>query len=997
MGVVYEARQISLNRRVALKVLPLAAAMDPRQLQRFQVEAQAAACLHHTNIVPIHAVGCERGVHYYAMQFIEGQTLAAIIAELRVLAGLDEAGRDDTKESLPTLASRLVSGELAPAEPSPSPPRGEGGPKGRMRGSVGRGSPDPAPPPDRRSPAASKPASESTVGRGSPDPAPPQDRRSPDTGKTSSESLSSTSTRSRAFFRTAVRLGIQAAEAIEHAHGLGVVHRDIKPANLLIDNRSNLWITDFGLARLQSDSGLTLTGDLMGTLRYMSPEQAMGRGVIVDHRTDIYSLGVTLYELLTLRPVCPGDDRQTVLRQIAEDEPIAPRRHNPAIPRELETIVLKAIAKEPGSRYATAQELGDDLRRFLENKPIRAKRPSLLERAAKWGRRNTAIVAATIAILIVTVLALAGGVVQQRWARVRISAELKRALNAEEATRREQAKTEKAVAQARAINEFLTDHLLAVPRPESLGRQVTMRDALEKAVPEIEQAFAGQPEVEAAVRLTVGQTYRSLGSYPQAEPHLRRALELRRECLGPDHPDTLSAVTELALLLHYDGKLEEAESLMRRNVEARHRVSGSDHPNTLIAVNNLAILLRDRGKLAEAEPLLRENVVARRRILGPDHPDTLTAVTNLGDLLQAQGKWAEAEPLLRQNLEAHRRVQGPDHPHTLTAVNNLAVLLGYQSKLAEAEPLLRENVVAHRRVSGADHPDTLNAEHNLGCLLRDQGKWAEAEPLLRQNLEAQRRVLGPDHPSTLGSVDDLASLLRNRGKLAEAEPLFRQNLEAYRRVLGPDHPETLIARNHLALLLAIQGKRAEAEPLLRENLEARRRVLGPDHPSTLNALHNLAGLLKDQDKLPEAEPLLREALRGQRKALGAAHPGLAATLGLLGWVLTERGQAQEAESLLRECLEIFQRALPQDAWQTANARSWLGRCLLAQKKYAEAEALLLEGYQGLTRAPGTPPGRVEEARDRLVKFYEEWGKPKEAQAWKTKPDPVTRANGKEAR
>jgi serine/threonine protein kinase len=360
MGVVYEARQLSLNRRVALKVLPLAAAMDSRQLQRFQVEAQAAACLHHTNIVPIHAVGCERGVHYYAMQFIEGQTLASFIGELRMLEGLDEPRGAAARETSPTVTGRLVNGELAPADLLPSPLAGEGGPQGRMRGMSGH--------------AAVSPSS---------------------------------SIRSRAFSRTVASLGIQAAEALEHAHGLGVFHRDIKPANLLVDDRGTLWITDFGLARLQNDSGLTMTGDLMGTLRYMSPEQALAKHGYLDHRTDIYSLGASLYELLTLRPAFPGDDRQAVLRKIAEEEPTAPPRLNESIPRELETIVLKAMAKEPESRYATARELADDLRRFLEHKPTKARRPSLTERVTKWSRRHTDAVIATTVVLVFAVVGLA--------------------------------------------------------------------------------------------------------------------------------------------------------------------------------------------------------------------------------------------------------------------------------------------------------------------------------------------------------------------------------------------------------------------------------------------------------------------------------------------------------------------------------------------------------------------------------------------------------------
>ncbi len=259
-----------------------------------------------------------------------------------------------------------------------------------MRGDRdGRRSPDPA-----------------SAGRGSPDPAP-----SATEGLQGKPTSSHDSTRSRAYFRTVANLGMQAAEALEHAHSLGIIHRDIKPANLLVDVRGNLWITDFGLARMQADTGLTMTGDVIGTLRYMSPEQAMAKRAVVDHRTDIYSLGVTLYELLALRPAFGGQDREELLRQVTLEEPRPPRRFNPAVPVDLETIVLKAMAKEPIERYATARELADDLRRFLELKPIKARRPTLWDRTLKLARRHVGVVAAAFLVLLLAVGGLAAGLV----------------------------------------------------------------------------------------------------------------------------------------------------------------------------------------------------------------------------------------------------------------------------------------------------------------------------------------------------------------------------------------------------------------------------------------------------------------------------------------------------------------------------------------------------------------------------------------------------------
>jgi WD40 repeat protein len=322
MGVVYEAMQLGLSRRVALKVLLSAAALDPRHVQRFEVEARTAAGLHHPNIVPVYATGSDQGIPYYAMQFIEGRDLA------RVIAGLRRQRRKDGTEGdrrLPTVSSPL---EL----PGPT------------------------------------------------------------------------------FARAAAQLARQAADALECAHGHGVLHRDVKPSNLLIDDIGRLWITDFGLARIRGSLELTRTGDALGTPRYMSPEQAVGRRSPLDGRTDIYSLGATIYELLTLRPAFAGDDRLDVLRRIAEEEPIAPRRIDPTIPVDLETIVVKAMAKEPSDRYATAADMADDLGRFLDGRPIRGRRQTIIDRAVRWTRRHRGLVSGLVAagLLLVVLLALGG-------------------------------------------------------------------------------------------------------------------------------------------------------------------------------------------------------------------------------------------------------------------------------------------------------------------------------------------------------------------------------------------------------------------------------------------------------------------------------------------------------------------------------------------------------------------------------------------------------------
>jgi serine/threonine protein kinase len=324
MGIVYEAEQISLHRRVALKILPLAALLDDRLLKRFQIEAQAAAGLSHENIVPIYAVGCDQGIHYYAMQLIDGVSLAEVIAAMRA------ADTNPTRQRGSHTSSRRKQGD-----------------SGQETGD--REDKAPAEPND--SPLTTHPLTFLNL-------------------KSAICNL-----KSLQRYRWAAELGIQAAQALHHAHEQGIIHRDIKPGNLLLDKNGKLWITDFGLARIEGDASLTMVGDLLGTLRYMSPEQVLGDGAPLQHRIDVYSLGATLYELLTWQPAVTGANRVQILRQLAEDVPRPPRKLDAAIPRDLEIILLKSLARDPADRYASAAHLAADLQRFLDSKPIAARRP----------------------------------------------------------------------------------------------------------------------------------------------------------------------------------------------------------------------------------------------------------------------------------------------------------------------------------------------------------------------------------------------------------------------------------------------------------------------------------------------------------------------------------------------------------------------------------------------------------------------------------------------
>lgn len=455
MGIVYEAEQISMGRRVALKTLPFAGMLDRTRLQRFKNEAQVAGSADHPNIVHVLLVGCERGVHYYVMQFIEGQTLAEVIQGLRQLTGPNAA---DNRHDAPSHPSAV-------------------GTERNLQAAI------------------------STEG----------------------------SARSLEFFRSAADLAAQAAEGLEHAHRIGVVHRDVKPSNLMLDADGHLWITDFGLAMTQTDVNLTMTGDLLGTLRYMSPEQVQTKHGVLDHRTDIYSLGLTLYELLTLQPAFADSDRQKLMRAIAEEDPRSPRQLNGFVPKDLETIVLKAIAKEPQARYDTAGELAADLRRFIEDKPIRARRPSLPTRLAKWSRRHRAMVWAGIALLVMAVVALSVS-----------TALITQAYDAEAAQR------SRADTTIDGLLDRMAEAIEGLARRNGLaevGQLVDHSMELDAKLPEEVRRSSRHRSRLASMHYQRGWGCARLGRYETAERSLRAAIAIYEKLAAedPDHYELLLA------------------------------------------------------------------------------------------------------------------------------------------------------------------------------------------------------------------------------------------------------------------------------------------------------------------------------------------------------------------------------------------------------------------------------------------------------------------------
>jgi tetratricopeptide (TPR) repeat protein/serine/threonine protein kinase len=882
MGVVYEAEQISLRRRVALKVLPFASTLDPRRLLRFKNEAVAAASLHHEHIAPVYAVGCERGLHYYAMQFIDGRTLAQLIA------------------------ARRRPGEPPAVEEQRTKPYRQGAAGGAR--------------PSAETVAAAYSTVEQEIGR--------------------------------AYHREVARLGIEAAEALEHAHGLGVVHRDVKPGNLMLDGRGKLWVTDFGLARLGDEPGVTVSGDLVGTLRYMSPEQALARHGLVDHRSDVYSLGVTLYELLTLRPAVGGKDRQEVLRNIAFEEPAPPRRLEPAVPVDLETVVLKAMAKNPRERYVTAREMADDLCRFLEDRPIRARRPSLGQRLRKWARRHRAMVVAAVVCLLVAGAALAGSVGWAAGERRARRAETGRVVEAGLADAEDWLRKDRpyealsAALRAEGLLRQAGGHPGLQPRVDEmlwavrlllrleLARLSTsaVRDGhfdLKGADEEYERAFAefaldvlAGNTAEAVARIQERRIGLELAAFLDhwavtrreargaADPGWRKLLDVARQA-DPDEGraqvrealsrrdkkeltrlahkrwlDGLSARTLTSLVVVGaipSGAGAQVVALLRRAQQQRpddfwvnhtlafslyemrpphldeaigfYRAAVALRPQSPGALLNLGNALRAKGKVDEAIASYKEAIRLK--------PDYAEAHNNLGNALCDKGKVDDAIACLRAAI----RIK----PDLTVAHINLGNALTRKGQLDEAIAehrhalrLGKDCAQAHNSLgfafwSGgrlheaiAEYQEAIRLEDgyaeahcNLGVTLYQTGKSEEAIACLRKAIRLKPRYA--EAHSNLGAV------LRKKGKVDEAIACFEEAIR-----LQPDYPE---AHYNLGVALGAKGKVDEAIACYKEAIRLR--------PDLAQARYNLGNALWDKGKLEAAIACYMEAIRLQPDLAGA--------------------------------------------------------------------------------------------------------------------------------
>ncbi|MBL8213859.1 MAG: serine/threonine protein kinase [Bryobacterales bacterium] len=839
-----------------------------------------------------------------------------------------------------------------------------------------------------------------------------------------------------------LQLLISVCQAIQHAHQKGIVHRDIKPSNVLVSQQDGApvpKIIDFGIARAVGDAGLntlsTNFGSFVGTIAYMSPEQAAHDTSALDTRSDVYSLGVLAYELVTgstpLRDTAIRTsyaNLPTLLQRIREETPEPLSRRAPdldkELARELDWIVQKALEKDPARRYASAQSLAEDLRRYLEGEPVEAAPPSTRYRLRKLAGRHRALLLTAAAF--VAVLVLATGV--SLWLALRASTAERQAVasrdrairseaeaiarrddarSAEKAAREEQARAtaaerareverDKAVAErrradlqattTRAVVDFLQNDLLKVANTTAQAdrgvatptRDIKVREALDRAAASIGDRFRNQPEVEAEIRNTIGETYFNLNILPMAKEQLEAAYNLRKKSLGPLHPAALESLHGIGMVLRADGKSAQAVELFRQVVDGRQRVFGAEDRRTLQAMHSVAVALRSAGQAEQARDLHQKVLEVRQRVLGVEDPDTMRSFNDLGVAYIYSSQAEAGLPLAEQAYRLRSKVLGPEHPDTVVSMQAYAMGLFSTKQAEKSLPLLLRARELNERLRGRDHTVTLDNTGSIGNAYGALFRMEEAVRYYSLAADGYVRRYGEQHPIGMNWRMNVAGMYQDAGRFSDSVSLLKTYIPRWAEARGPNDTGVQQARYLLAKSLLWGGNPAQALEIGVPLLPMRTQARGAADVGVGLLTQVVAQAYVQTDRLQEAEAAYRTVVEARRVAKRDA-TGLQAAL---AEVLLRQGRRDEAEALVRSLLPEQE---PRPGWTSSYLRGILGATLAAKGDYAGAEALLLAAHNVMSGMRGRVVApewyQLDQVHAWITAVYAKQGKAELAAEW----------------
>ncbi|HBF23612.1 MAG TPA: hypothetical protein DDW23_07350 [Planctomycetes bacterium] len=723
MGTVWEATQVSLGRKVALKILGGHISMREKAIDRFKREAEAGARIAHPAIVAVYQVGEMDGTHYIAQELVEG-------------------GK--------TLGDQIL-----------------------------------------------------------------EDRKQTDSQKS--------------YYLKVANLFAQVAEALQVAHDAGIIHRDIKPSNILLTPDNEPKISDFGLAHVEDELDLSRTGEFAGTPFYMSPEQAMARRIDIDHRTDIFSLGVTLWEALALQRPFDGDTSQQVLKKIVTEDPPDPRKLRSRCPRDLAIICMKALEKAPRRRFQTMAEFAGDLRRFLANETIHAKPPTAIQRTVKWTRRNpTKSISGGVAAL--ALVAIAGF-----WQQA--IAERNRALEAETQASAERDRAVAAKREATAAVGALQE-MIAGLAPTDVSSTIEQTSKLLSDAEKIVRAEVQAPALRSRVLETLAGVALDRGNFVHALKLQEEVLEIFAQHSIASPSKVIATKGARAKVLLELGRFDAAKEVYATVLKESKKLHGEDSASVYGALDHLGIIEAELSNYPEAERLLALALEGRRSIFGDDDDVTLSTLGNLAGVLFSLGKTEEAISAFETVLAKKREQKGPAHPQTLSVMGNLGAAYATIGDLGSASDIFNEVVTGQEKTLGLDHPSTLHTRYNLSMLLFNSSRIREAEDLTRESLARLKGTLGDDYPLTLMTTSFLAGLLDTKGAAIEARGFHEEAIKGLTEKFGSSHRQTLEATVRFLQHLTENAEFNRALDIANSGIRGHIEQYGKEHPYTIENTRN---------------------------------------------------------------------------------------------------------------------------------------------------------------